>query len=124
MEPVVGHRPMRVYVGSCHCGRVRFEVETDFPELTMCDCSICRRRNALMVAVHESKLRLVTGNDSLTEYRFHTGTARHYFCQTCGIYPFHRKRSLPDHYGVNVHCLQDFSPVGIPVRQATGASVP
>ena len=34
------------YEGSCHCGAVRFAVTTDFPELTTCDCSICRRKNA------------------------------------------------------------------------------
>ena len=45
-------RPVRTYRGSCHCGAVQFEVDTDFPELTTCDCSICRRKNALMVKVH------------------------------------------------------------------------
>ena len=115
---------MRTYAGSCHCGAVRFEIDTDFPELTTCDCSMCRRRNASMVKVHESCLRLLAGEASLTEYRFHTRTARHFFCKVCGIYPFHRKRSAPDHYGVNVHCLHDFDPAGIPVRQATGAAMP
>ena len=33
-------------------------------------------------------------------------TATHYFCGTCGIYPFHRKRVTPDYYGINVHCLE------------------
>jgi len=117
-------RPLRLYQGSCHCGAVRFEIESDFPELTMCDCSMCRRRNALMVKVHESKLRLLAGADALTEYQFHTRTARHFFCRTCGIYPFHRKRAAPDHYGVNVSCLHDFDPAGIPVRQAVGAAMP
>ena len=50
-------------------------------------------------------------------------TARHYFCKTCGIYPFHRKRVTPDFFGVNVFCLDDFDPAGIPVRQATGAAM-
>jgi hypothetical protein len=117
-------RQVGTYRGSCHCGAVRFEIETDFPELTMCDCSICRRRNALMVKVHESRFRLLAGADALTEYRFHTNTARHYFCKFCGIYPFHRKRVTPDHLGVNVHCLEGFSPEGIPVRQAHGAAMP
>ena len=115
--------PVRTYTGSCHCGAVRFEIDTDFPELTTCDCSMCRRRNALMVRVHESRLRLLAGTESLAEYRFHTRTATHYFCRVCGIYPFHRKRVTPDHFGVNVHCLHDFDPAGIPVLQASGAAL-
>ena len=106
--------------GSCHCGAVTFEIDTDFPELTTCDCSICRRKNALMVKVHEDDFRLLTGADRITEYRFHTRTARHFFCQVCGIYPFHRKRVTPDFVGVNVFCLEDFDPTGIPVRATVG----
>jgi hypothetical protein len=37
------------YQGSCHCAAVQFQIATDFPELTTCDCSICSRKNALMV---------------------------------------------------------------------------
>ncbi|HTH27082.1 MAG TPA: GFA family protein [Sphingobium sp.] len=99
---------------------MQFEIETDFPELTTCDCSICHRKNALMVKVHESKFMLLSGTDCLTEYRFHTGTARHYFCKTCGIYSFHRKRVTPDFYGINVFCLEGFDPAGIPVRATIG----
>jgi len=117
-------RTLQTYSGSCHCGAVRFEIDTDFPELTMCDCSMCRRRNAVMVKVHESRFRLLAGEDALTEYQFHTRTAHHYFCKVCGMYPFHRKRVTPDHFGVNVHCLDDFSPDGIPLRQAVGAAMP
>ena len=43
--------PMETYNGSCHCGAVRFRIESDFPELATCDCSICSRKNALMVKV-------------------------------------------------------------------------
>ena len=120
-EQGMGSRSMQTYQGSCHCGAVRFEVRTDFPELTTCDCSICRRKNALMVKVHESDFRLVTGQESLSMYQFHTHTAKHYFCKICGIYPFHRKRTAPDHYGVNVFCLENFDPSGTLVR-ATGGS--
>ena len=109
--------------GSCHCGAVRFEIRSDFPELTTCDCSMCRRRGATMVKVHESAFRLLSGARFLTEYQFHTRTARHYFCRVCGVYPFHRKRVTPDHYGVNVACLEDFDPSGIPVRATVGAGM-
>lgn len=120
----MGNRPMRRFKGSCHCGAVRFEIETDFPELTTCDCSICLKKNALMVKVHESKFNLLAGRENLTEYKFHTKTASHYFCSVCGIYPFHRKRVTPDHFGINVWCLEGFEPSGIPVRQAVGAAMP
>jgi hypothetical protein len=116
-------RTLKTYSGSCHCGAVQFEVDTDFPELTTCDCSICQKKNALMVKVHESKFRLLTGQESLTEYQFHTKTARHFFCKTCGIYPFHRKRVTPDNLGINVNCLDGFDPEGISIRRATGASM-
>jgi hypothetical protein len=119
----MGSRAMRKYRGSCHCGAVTFEIETDFPELTTCDCSICRRKNALMVKVHERQFTLLTGAEALTEYRFHTMTACHFFCRICGIYPFHRKRVTPDFLGINVYCLQDFDPAGIPVRPTVGATM-
>ena len=120
---LMSHRPLKNYEGSCHCGSVRFEIETDFPELTTCDCSICRRKNALMVKVHESQFKLLSGEDFLSEYQFHTHTARHFFCRVCGIYPFHRKRVTPDYLGINVFCLHDFDPSGIPVRQTIGAAM-
>jgi hypothetical protein len=115
---------MQTYRGSCHCQAVQFEIETDFPELTTCDCSICRRKNALMVKVHESSFRLLAGEESLITYQFHTRTAQHYFCRTCGIYPFHRKRVTPDYFGVNIYCLENFDPAGIPVRATVGAEMP
>lgn len=108
------------FKGSCHCQAVKFEIDTDLPELTRCDCSICVRKNALMVKVHESAMRILSGDGNLTTYQFHTKTAKHYFCNTCGIYPFHRKRVTPDFYGVNVFCLENFDPSGIPVRETIG----
>ena len=74
-------RFLQTYLGTCHCGAVRFEIETDFAEITTCDCSICRRKNALMVRVHEDQFRLLSGEDSLAEYRFHTMTRTPFFLQ-------------------------------------------
>jgi hypothetical protein len=115
---------MQTFQGSCHCEGVRFQINTDFPELTTCDCSICRRKNALMVKVHESQFQLLAGQELLTAYQFHTRTATHYFCRTCGIYPFHRKRVTPDYYGINVFCLDGFDPTGLPVRATVGVGMP
>jgi hypothetical protein len=114
---------MPVYQGSCHCGDVRFSIDADIVELTTCDCSLCSRKNALMTQVPERNFKLIDGHDHLSEYRWNTRVARHFFCSTCGIYTFHRKRSLPDHYGVNVRCLEDFDVSGVPVRAAEGAGM-
>lgn len=111
---------METFKGSCHCQAVKFEIDTNLEELTTCDCSICCRKNALMVKAHESAMRIMSGEETLTTYTFHTHTAQHYFCSVCGIYPFHRKRVTPDHYGVNVYCLEDFDPKGIPIRATDG----
>ncbi|CEJ15608.1 Glutathione-dependent formaldehyde-activating enzyme [bacterium YEK0313] len=88
--------------------------------MTTCDCSLCVKRNALMVKVHESELTILSGVDVLTLYEWNTRRARHYFCSRCGIYTFHRKRAAPDHYGVNVFCLDGFDASALPVRATEG----
>ncbi|MBX4144838.1 GFA family protein, partial [Ralstonia pickettii] len=37
-----------IYRGSCHCGDVKFEAEGDLQGVMACNCSICRRKGALM----------------------------------------------------------------------------
>lgn len=76
-----------------------------------------------MVRVHEDDFRLIQGEGCLATYQFNTETAHHHFCKICGIYPFHRKRTAPDHFGVNVFCLEGFDPEGIPVRNTNGAGL-
>lgn len=116
---------MVTYSGSCHCGAVRFEVEVGAStvEMTTCNCTLCRKKNALMIQVPDTQLRLISGEDQLATYVWNTGVARHHFCRTCGIYTFHRKRSAPDSYGVNVFCLDGFDTTALPVRRADGASM-
>jgi len=97
---------MPTYQGQCHCGAVRFEVDTELTKVVRCNCSLCRRRSATMTYVEEKDLRILEGEDKLTAYQFHTHRAKHFFCKICGIYPFHRPRRFPEKYGVNVGCLE------------------
>ena len=73
-----------------------------------------------MVKVPEEALCGDQGEDRVTEYRWNSRVARHYFCNRCGIYVFHRKRAAPDHYGVNVRCLESIDMASIPVRATAG----
>ena len=95
--------------GGCHCGAVRFHVRLaeGLTSPRRCTCSICRMRGAVAVTAKLGDLTVTSGEDLLAEYRFNTGTARHYFCSRCGIYTHHQRRSNPAELGVNV----DFSPV-------------
>jgi len=97
---------MESYQGSCHCGAVTFSIRTDLGYSVRCDCSMCRRHGAIMVRCDQSDLEIHSGQDRLTQYRFNTRVAEHYFCRDCGIYTFHKMRKLPDKYGVNAGCLK------------------
>ena len=112
---------MPTYRGACHCGTVTFRLMSEITEITTCDCSLCKQKNALMAKVHESALTVLSGEDLLSVYEWNTRRAKHFFCAKCGIYTFHRKRAAPDHFGVNVFCLEDFDPASVPVRAAEGA---
>ena len=50
----------QTYQGSCHCGAVRFEVDAEIDQVRVCDCSICRRRGALLHRVEPEDLRFLT----------------------------------------------------------------
>ena len=111
------------YNGSCHCGGVRFTVVHEPDEMTTCDCSLCAKRTTLMVKVPEAALRVIEGEDLLALYEWNTHRAKHHFCSRCGSYVFHRKRAAPDHFGVNVFCLDDFDHSALPIRATEGANM-
>ena len=98
--------------GSCHCGSVRFDVilTEGFASARRCTCSICRMRGAVAVTSTPDAFRITKGQDKLATYRFNTKTAEHHFCSICGIYTHHKRRSDPNHLGVNVACLEGVSP--------------
>jgi len=81
--------------GSCHCGRTRFQITADIDHIRICDCSICYQRGALNFRVEESQFQLLTPLSDLALYEWGTGTAKDYFCKTCGILPFRRTKGLP-----------------------------
>jgi hypothetical protein len=114
---------LNTHAGSCHCGAVRFRVEGEIEELTTCDCSLCVKRNTLMAKFPEAALTIAGGEEMLTLYEWNTHRAKHYFCKRCGIYVFHRKRAAPDHFGVNIFCLDGLDPADYPVRATEGANM-
>lgn len=97
---------------SCHCGEVEFELylPNGLIELRRCDCSMCRRRGAVVTSAALNGINIIKGEDKLSLYQFNTFTAKHYFCRVCGIYTHHQRRSNPQQYGFNVACIEGVNP--------------
>ena len=103
---------MTHYTGSCHCGSVQFEFDSPggLQDLKRCNCSLCKRKGAIIAAMPVGALRITQGADKLTLYQWNLNIARHYFCSSCGIYTHHQRRSNPLEIGVNVGCIDDIDP--------------
>ncbi|MFC3022436.1 GFA family protein [Vibrio zhugei] len=97
---------------TCHCGAVVLELTlpNGIENPRRCDCSICRRKGAIVGSVKLSGIRIVSGAENLTLYQFNTHTAKHFFCSHCGIYTHHQRRSNPTEYGFNIGCLDGVNP--------------
>ena len=97
---------------SCHCGAVVLELSlpNGIENPRRCDCSICRRKGAIVGSVPLAGITILKGEDVLKCYEFNTKTAKHYFCSNCGIYTHHQRRSNPHEYGYNIGCLEGVNP--------------
>lgn len=115
-----------IRTGKCHCGSVEFEVTLDngLENVRRCNCSLCRRKGALMAGVPLSGLRVIKGENALTLYQWNTETAKHYFCKICGIYTHHQRRSDPTQFGFNIACIEGVDPFSFePAPVGDGASM-
>lgn len=125
---------MTTYRGSCHCGRIRFEVDAQIDHVRVCDCSICRRRGALNFRVATEALRLLSPWEALSLYQWGTRTAKDYFCPVCGILPFRRPGAPAPHelregvepfdgWAVNVRCLEGVDVETLPIKRIHGSRI-
>ena len=94
---------MARYEGSCHCGRVAYEVEADLAKTITCNCSYCQRRGSVLAFSPATSFTLTKGEDALSEYRFNSQKIQHLFCETCGM-ELSRERIVLDAAG---HTAED-----------------
>jgi hypothetical protein len=96
-----------MYSGSCHCGRIVFEVEGEFSEVMECNCSHCSRKGYLSWFVPRSQLRLKSSAESMSTYKFNKHVISHHFCPNCGCAPFgFGVKAGEPMAAVNVRCLE------------------
>jgi hypothetical protein len=111
--------------GSCHCGRIAFTLEGEVGDVIDCNCSMCRRKGALLAAFPREALSLKTPEADMGTYKFNKHLIDHHFCLTCGISPFSegKGRDGKAMTMVNVRCLPDVDLSGLKVIAYDGASV-
>jgi hypothetical protein len=116
---------MTKHSGGCHCGAVRYVIETDLGSVMSCNCSLCQKRGALLTFVSAAQFTLLSGEDALTDYQFNKKIIHHLFCGTCGIGSFARGPA-PDGsqmVAVNVRCLDDVDLNAVTVQEFDGKSL-
>tara|TARA_B100000963_G_scaffold349398_1_gene358415 strand:- start:419 stop:781 length:363 start_codon:yes stop_codon:yes gene_type:complete len=96
---------------TCHCGSIEAEinVQSTFSKKMRCNCSICKRKGAVMSMVKNEDFKIVKGKEKLSTYQFHSKIAKHFFCSICGIYTHHHPRINPSMTGFNLGCIDEIN---------------
>jgi hypothetical protein len=115
---------LKSYTGSCHCGKVRYEVAMDLDKVMSCNCSMCSRMGWLLSFVPAQQFTLLSGEDSLTDYQFGRQHVHHPFCSSCGIRSFCKGQSKTgdELRGINVRCLEGVDVDSLQVTKVDGKS--
>ena len=110
--------------GSCHCGKIAFEVEGEPKDGMACNCSICQRKGSLMWFVPRDALKLLTPANAMSTYTFNKHVIQHHFCLRCGCAPFGEGKDPKGNPtgAINVRCLDDIDLSKIERMPYDGAS--
>lgn len=119
---------MKTYKGSCHCGNVRFEMDTDLAVVLTCNCSFCSRRGAILHPVLPENFRILAGapGEPSGAKTYGSGIFTHHFCPNCGIQCFSRqdgKGRFAPRVNVNIGCFDPSLLEGLTPFQFDGASM-
>ena len=110
--------------GSCHCGKVTFEVEGTPTEVNECNCSYCSRKGFQLWFIPRAQFKLKSGEGELTQYLFNRRHIRHQFCRHCGTQAFaygEFPKGTPI-AAVNVRCLPEVDRSKLKVNYVDGKS--
>jgi hypothetical protein len=114
-----------VHHGSCHCGRVAFQVDADLDEVIDCSCSHCRRKGYLLAFVPGERFALGSPDAPLFTYTFNRHAIRHRFCEICGCAPFGEGAGPggTPMIAINVRCLPDVDLAALRITPVDGKAL-
>ena len=85
--------------GSCHCGRIRFDIAGEIRCFEHCHCHTCRKIHGTVYGssaiVLTDGFTVMDGEEDLIAYRSSPGKQR-FFCRHCGSHLFARTDAEPD----------------------------
>ena len=112
------------YTGSCHCGKVKFEVEGQFDTGMACNCSMCSRKGSLLTFVPRGALTVHADEADLATYTFNKHVIQHRFCRHCGIHPFAEGVDPKGHRmgAINLRCVDGIDLDKIKINHVDGRS--
>jgi hypothetical protein len=113
-----------MYKGSCHCGKVAFQVEGELGAAMACNCSMCSRRGSLLWFVPRAQLRLLTPEEGISTYLFNKHVIKHRFCAVCGIHAYGEGIDPKGNAmaAVNIRCLEGIELDTVPTQHFDGRS--
>jgi len=113
------------YQGSCHCGKISFEVEGELNGAMACNCSMCSRKGSLLWFVPRGQFRLLTSENDLGTYTFNKHVIKHRFCRICGIHPYGEGADAKGNQtaAINIRCLEGIELEKVPVQHFDGRSL-
>lgn len=114
----------QTHQGSCQCGAVAYEVDTDLSGLVECNCSHCYRKGLVLNFVGPEAFRLKAGEGALSTHTFNTHNIQHRFCSTCGVQPFTEGMTPSGQpmVAINVRTLTDVEPWDWTAQRVDGRS--
>ena len=113
------------YKGSCHCGKITFEVEGELSGAMACNCSMCSRKGSLLWFVPRERVHLLTSEQDTATYTFNKHVIKHRFCPVCGIHPYGEGTDPKGDRiaAINIRCLEGIELESVPVQHFDGRSL-
>ena len=114
-----------IYKGSCHCGKMAFEVEGNLEKAMECNCSICSKRGSLHWFVSRDDFRLLTPDEDAGTYTFNKHKIKHRYCRECGCAPYSEGMAPSGAYmiAINARCLDGVDLSAVEVGPFDGRSL-
>lgn len=111
--------------GSCHCGKIAFEVEGEFTSGISCNCSMCSRKGSVLSFVPRAQFTLLTDEANSRTYLFNKHHIKHRFCPECGIHPYADANDPKGNpvAAINLRCLTDFDLSAVTINEYDGRAL-